>query len=278
MAEYWKSTPKYWCKFCEVFVKDTKFERQQHEATGRHQGNIRRSLKGLHREQEIESRKQAQAKAEIARLNGLVPGANGAGPSVAAGVGDKATFAKKEPQKKATVDDRKRQWDQLAAMGVALPEEARRDMGMAGDWKVVTKQVVGEINEQGKFEEKQLNKGVHKRKIDETEEDRIAAEGVITKKKGWGHTYKTFPGSKGEDDDFESLLGAKKTTPEIKVKEETIVKAEDPVKDEDEGRSLQDIPTADEAAASVTEASVKQEEDTPAVPAVVFKKRKKVKV
>jgi hypothetical protein len=77
MAEYWKSTasvahgmyglrltkfqPKYWCKYCEIFVKDTKFEKQQHEATGRHQGNIRRSLKGLHREQEIEARKQAQA-------------------------------------------------------------------------------------------------------------------------------------------------------------------------------------------------------------------------
>ncbi|UPX11115.1 NADPH dehydrogenase [Ascochyta rabiei] len=275
MAEYWKSTPKYWCKYCEVFVKDTKFEKQQHEATGRHQGNIRRSLKSLHREQEIESRKAAQAKAEVARLNGLVPGASGAGPSVAAGVGDKATFAKREPQKKATVEDRKRQWEQLAAMGVALPEEARQDMGMAGEWKVVTKKLVGEVNEKGQFEEKQLNKGVHKRKIDETEEDRIAAEGVISKKKGWGHTYKPFPGSKGEDEEIESLLGTK-STPE--VKEDPSVKAEDPVKDEEAAKTLQDIPTAEEAAASAATAPVKQEEDTPSAPAVIFKKRKKIKV
>ncbi|KAF2632308.1 hypothetical protein BU25DRAFT_384178 [Macroventuria anomochaeta] len=275
MAEYWKSTPKYWCKYCEVFVKDTKFEKQQHEATGRHQGNIRRSLKGLHREQEIEARKQAQAKAEVTRLNGLVPGASGAGPSVAAGVGDKATFAKKEPQKKATVEDRKRQWEQLAAMGVALPEEARQDMGMAGDWKVVTKKVVGEVNEQGRFEDKQLNKGVHKRKIDETEEDRIAAEGLITKKKGWGHTYKAFPGNKGNDDDnLEALFGAKKS-PE--VKEESNVKREEPVKDEEATKTLQDIPTAEEAEANAATAPVKQEEDAPAAPAVVFKKRKKTK-
>ncbi|KAF1930963.1 U1 zinc finger domain-containing protein [Didymella exigua CBS 183.55] len=276
MAEYWKSTPKYWCKYCEVFVKDTKFEKQQHEATGRHQGNIRRSLKGLHREQEIEARKQAQAKAEVARLNGLVPGANGAGPSVAAGVGDKATFAKKEPQKRATVEDRKRQWEQLASMGIALPEEARQDMGMAGDWKVVTKKVVGELNEQGQFEDKQLNKGVHKRKVDETEEDRIAAEGLITKKKGWGHTYKLFPGSKGnDDDDLDALLGTKKAS---EVKEESKAKIEEHVKDEAESKTLQEIPTVEEAEADAAAAPVKQEEDTPAAPAIVFKKRKKIKV
>ena len=162
-------------------------------------------------------------------------------------------------------------------MGVALPEEARQDMGMAGDWKVVTKKVVGEVNEQGQFEEKQLNKGVHKRKIDETEEDRIAAEGLITKKKGWGQTYKTFPGSKGnnDDDDLEALFGVKKT-PE--VKEESRVKTEDPVKDEDDTKTLQDIPTKEEAEANAAAAPVKQEEDTPAAPAVVFKKRKKIKV
>lgn len=274
-AELTSYQPKYWCKYCEVFVKDTKFEKQQHEATGRHQGNIRRSLKSLHREQEIEARKQAQAKAEVARLNGLVPGASGAGPSVAAGVGDKATFSKKEPQKKATVEDRKKQWEQLAAMGVALPEEARQDMGMAGDWKVVTKQVVGKVNEQGNFEESQLNKGVHKRKIDETEEDRIAAEGLITKKKGWGHTYKSFPGSKGkEDDDLEALFGTKKTA---ETNPEEKVKTEEPVKDEEKAEPLHDIPTADEAAATAAATPVKQEDDAPA-PAVVFKKRKKIKV
>jgi hypothetical protein len=161
-------------------------------------------------------------------------------------------------------------------MGVALPEEARQDMGMAGDWKVVTKKLVGEVNDQGKFEEKQLNKGVHKRKIDEIEEERIAAEGLITRKKGWGHTYKAFPGSKGnDDDDLEALLGAKKSPA---IKEEDTVKTEDPVKGEEDTRTLLDIPTAEEAIADAAAAPVKQEEDAPAAPALVFKKRKKIKV
>jgi ribosomal protein L27 len=255
-----------------VFVKDTKFERQQHEATGRHQGGIRRSLKDLHRDQEIEARKKSQAQAEIARLNGLVPSAS-ASPTVATGLGDKPTFKKREPEKKATVEDRKKQWEQLAAMGVALPEEARSDMGMAGDWKVVAKQVVGEVDANGDFKEKQLNKGVHKRKLDEHEEESAAAGEIITKRKGWGHTYKTFPGSKGGDDDIESLFATKK--PEVKV-EESQVKAEDPVKDEEETAALHDIPTAEEAEAKAAEATIKKEEDAPAAPAVVFKKRKKI--
>ncbi|KAJ4301833.1 hypothetical protein N0V90_003929 [Kalmusia sp. IMI 367209] len=72
MAEYWKSTPKYWCKFCRDYIKDTKFERQQHEATGRHQSNIQRSLKGLHREQAATERQKQRAKDEVARLNGRI--------------------------------------------------------------------------------------------------------------------------------------------------------------------------------------------------------------
>jgi hypothetical protein len=293
MAEYWKSTvsgtntlyahlklttsqPKYWCKFCSTYVKDTKFERAQHEATGRHQGNIQRSLKGLHREQENEKRNQARAQAEVARLNGLVPSASG--PSVATGLGGKPTFEKR-PEKKATVDDRKRQWEQLAAMGVALPAAARGDMAIAGDWKTVSEEVVGEVNEDGEFKATALNKGVRKRMIDEDEEEQKAAGELITKRKGWGHTYKSFPGSKGGDDDIESLLGQKmpqaEAQPEVKNEEE-----EDGVKaevEEEETKTLQEIPTAEEAEAKVAEVAVKKEEDAPAAPAVVFKKRKKAK-
>jgi hypothetical protein len=62
------------------------------------------------------------------------------------------------------------------------------------------------------------------------------------------------------------------------VKEESDIKIEEPVKDEEDARTLQDIPTAEEAEASVTAAPVKQEGDAKAAPAVVFKKRKKIKV
>ncbi|KAF2240486.1 hypothetical protein BU26DRAFT_611585 [Trematosphaeria pertusa] len=283
MAEYWKSTPKYWCKFCSLYVKDTKFERQQHEATGRHQGNIQRSLKGLHREQEAQERQKQRAKNEVARLNGLVPSSSSstAGTPVA---GIKPTFTKQD-EKKATLEDRKRQWNQLAAMGIALPEEARGDMAIAGEWKVVSEQVVGEVDEQGEFRPV-LNKGIHKRKLDEDEEEQVAAREMITKKKGWGQTYKSFPGKNtNKDDDVEALFQKGKkaeTKDEQSVDAKNEVKDEPGVKEEDAPSLLQAIPTEEEEAAStktgrpgIAESLLKEEEDAPA-PVVVFKKRKKI--
>jgi len=274
--------PKYWCKFCLVYVKDTKFERAQHEATGRHQGSVQRSLKSLHREQEIEQRNKARAQAEIARLNGLVPSASSS--SVATGIGGPATFAKR-PEKKATVEDRKRQWEQLVAMGITVPEAARGDLAIAGDWKKVSEEVVGEVTEDGEFKAVALNKGVRKRKIgeeEEEEEEQEAAGELITKRKGWGHKFKAFPGSKGADDDIASLLGKKPDHLSQKhVKQEDIhdlgVKTE---RGEDTTpKTLQDIPTIEEAEAQATATAARKEEDstsTPPAPAVVFKKRKKI--
>jgi hypothetical protein len=253
-------------------VKDTKFERGQHEATGRHQGNIQRSLRGLHRAQEQEQRDKARAQAEVARLNGLVPGTKAA-PSVATGTGGAAPTYQKRPEKKATVEDRKKQWEQLAALGVTLPDQARQDLAIAGDWKTVATEVVGEINEDGEFKSLALNKGVRKRKLDEDEEEQKEAGEMITKRKGWGHTYKSFPGSKGGEDDLENLLVKK--TPQFDqattAEEEAGLKKEEP-REEEAGLALQDIPTAEEAA----EAAIKREEEAPAAPAIVFKKRKKV--
>ncbi|EAT85388.1 hypothetical protein HBI56_136110 [Parastagonospora nodorum] len=271
MAEYWKSTPKYWCKFCETYVKDTKFERGQHEATGRHQGNIQRSLRGLHRAQENEQREKSRAQAEVARLNGLVPSESKGPPSVATGSGGPPPTYEKRTEKKATLEDRKKQWEQLAAMGITLPDQARGDLAIAGEWKTVSTEVVGEVNEDGEFTKVALNKGVRKRKLDEEEEEQKEAGEIITKRKGWGHTYKSFPGSNGGEDDVESLLAKKK--PQVDAAESTAggstLKKEETQAD-DVGVALQDIPTAEEA-----EASIKKEEDAPTAPAIVFKKRKK---
>jgi hypothetical protein len=154
-------------------------------------------------------------------------------------------------------------------MGVTLPDQARGDLAIAGDWKTVSKQVIGEVNEDGEFKASALNKGVRKRQLDEEEEEREAAGELITKRRGWGHTYKSFPGSKGGEDDVESLL-VKKTLQldTTKVKEEDGLKKEESQED-DVGTTLQDIPTAEEAAA-------KREAGAQAAPAVVFKKRKKI--
>lgn len=258
-------------------MKDTKFERQQHEATGRHQSNIQRSLRGLHREQENAQREKARAQAEVARLNGLVPSSSTTSPAVATSASNAPTYEKR-PEKKATVEDRKRQWEQLAAMGVALPDQARGDLGLAGEWKTVSEEVIGEVNEDGEFKAKALNKGIRKRKMDEEEEEQQAAGELITKRKGWGHTYKSFPGSKAAEDDLDSLF-QKKKMPQSEstgeAPEADGVKKEES-KDSEEGKSLKDIPTAEEAEAKAALDAIKKEEDTPAAPAITFKKRKKV--
>jgi len=163
-------------------------------------------------------------------------------------------------------------------MGIAVGEEPRADTETNGGWKVVRQEVVGEVSEDGTFK-KIANKGVHKRKLDEDEEERITAEETITKRRGWGRTPKGLPGKGTDDDDLEALFaGVRK--PGIKKEESAEVKEEEMVKGEDASSSLQDIPTEEEAAAKgstpvATDASVKEEDDAPA-PAVVFKKRKKI--
>lgn len=173
-------------------------------------------------------------------------------------------------------------------MGVALPEAARSDMGMAGDWKVVKEEVVGVVNEDGEFKPMALNKGVHKRKLDEDEEE-IAEREMITKKKGWGHTYKSFPGSKGEVD-VDVLFSARGRDVGIKQEREDTVeeKVKEEVKEEEGTKNLSDIPTVEEgrkmaaslaesskSSAGAGEAKLSKPMDEEAAPAVTFKKRKK---
>ena len=236
MSEYWKSTvgdtiylpltqphvlrlsqPKYWCKHCKTFVRDSKLERTNHEATPKHQGNINRFIRDLHRGHEKEEREKLKAKNEVERLNGVVSGA----PTSALGGGEapwKRTSAiplSSPGARQATPAERKAQLAQLAAMGVAVPEDFRREMAMAGDWQTVSETPVYE--EVIKKEEdtkdakssvlkdgpSQLNIGIRKRKYEGQEEEEEAGERVM--RKGWGSTTKAYPGS-NSDMDLDALL------------------------------------------------------------------------
>lgn len=138
MADYWVSTPKYWCKYCKVFVKDTTLEKRNHEATGRHQGALQRFLKDLHRTNEREVREAQRAKDEVARLNGLPPGGGSASAAPLKSTGPSTASARSgppAPPRQATAAERKQQMAQLAAMGVVVPEEYRRENAMVGEWE-----------------------------------------------------------------------------------------------------------------------------------------------
>ncbi|KAI6795669.1 hypothetical protein KC363_g1637 [Hortaea werneckii] len=289
MAEYWKSTPSYWCKFCAIYVRDTTIERKNHEASGKHQNNIQRNLRELQKGKQREDRDQQRAKDEVARLNGIVSGqgkGNGSGDAGKTGIlGVKDVGKAPAASSGSTLSvsaQRKKHAEQLAAMGVELPEELKREVTGVGGWQTVSEKVVEEEqswslsdikNEEDSKEDVRdaISRGVRKRKPQGEEDE----EEVAPARKAWGSKFRQYPGAASEgnggEEDLDALLSgvtAKKPKPEeVKKEEDEHVKGEEPAED----KPLDTIPDVNAPAA----APVKQEEgEEKAAPAVVFKKRK----
>ena len=317
MSEYWKSTvctyktccttvlltvciqPKYWCKHCKTFVRDTKLEKTNHEATPKHQGNLKRFLRELHKGHEREARDKQRAKDEVDRLNGVVsasPSKNEGAPWERRSAIPPAIAGGNQ---QATPADRKRQLTQLAEMGVAVPEDFRREMAMAGDWQTTSERPVYD-NDFAKKEEAEdvksggLNVGIRKRKFEGQEEEEEAGETVV--RRGWGSTIRAYPGPGGDEDDLGALLkstkrvvgggeglqspasgrssGLEQADSHITAKE--IQPDPDPPtikKEEPSDTSGISGTTQNEIAVETPQQLLKQEEDSP-VSGVIFKKRK----
>ena len=212
MSEYWKSTPKYWCKHCKTFVKDTKFEKTNHEATPKHQGNLKRFLRDLHKGHERDERDKQRAKDEVDRLNGVV---SGAGSKAAKNPWEKKpAIPTSSAMRQATPTDRKKQLAQLAELGVAVPEDFRKEMAMVGDWQITSERPIYETlakeEDSRDVKPEGLAIGMKKRKFEGQEEEEEAGETVI--RKGWGSTIRTYPGTTDNDqDDLDILLNNTKT-------------------------------------------------------------------
>ncbi|WEW60727.1 C2H2-type zinc finger protein [Emydomyces testavorans] len=240
MSEYWKSTPKYWCKHCKTYVRDTPFERTQHEATGKHQGNLKRFLRDVHRSQDKDQRESQKAKSEVERLKGLVaspaPGAppDGKLPPWRRSGGNSGSGA--STSMSATKEERKRQMQQLAEMGVAIPEEFRPELAMAGEWKTVSETPIMDHTQR---DMSAMAKGVKRRRLDgegEDEEDVAdsAAPEAERPKKVWGSAFKDHPGGGRDDEDLDALLSmtttnirGKKTKLEPRLEDEDVKKEEE---------------------------------------------------
>lgn len=300
MAEYWKSTPTYWCKFCSQYIRDTALEKKNHEASAKHQNGIQRSLRALHKKNDREERDKQRAKDEVARLNGIVGGSGKAGPPKIEGVQDLGRRGGAPPKLNAA-QQRKAHAEQLAALGVELPEELKREVTGMGGWETVSERVIdddtqaterslaGIIKRESESNEDvntavPLNRGVHKRKAEDgkDEEEREAAR---MRRKAWGSRIKTYPGSddvEGGGEDLDALLSVvtrkKKREESADVKEEDDegeVKGEESVAEEEE-KALSSAPAVGNPAGE----SVKREESTEDVvtaPPVVFFKKRKVK-
>lgn len=271
----------YWCRYCETYVRDTPGERKNHESTGKHQNNIQRSLRDLHKKQEREQRDSQRAKDEVARLNGLVGGKNAPSAGIA-GLKNLGKPSGQEPPKMSAAAQRKAHAEQLVAPGVQLPEELKREVTGVSEWQTISSSAVDPGRPGGrtladiKKEEEDsaaavLSKGVHKRKAEDEEDARD--EEAAPKKKVWGSTLKAFPGNQatGEDDDLDALLSgaAKKpsqpgsSTAVEEITGQAQVKA-------DTGDEMKAEPTA--STENNTEEESKRAITAP--PPVMFKKRK----
>ncbi|KAI4176563.1 MAG: hypothetical protein LQ346_007853 [Caloplaca aetnensis] len=298
MSEYWKSTPKYWCKHCKTFVRDTKLEKTNHEATAKHQGNIKRFLRDLHRGHEREERDKDRAKNEVDRLNGLVSGTSAAADH-AVSQGRQIATPPGAGGRDSTPAERKAQLAKLAEMGVAVPEHYRREVAMAGDWQTVAERPLWTPikKEEGLEDFKNfkpdtsLNLGIRKRKFDGQEEEEEAGQTVV--RTGWGSTTRQYPGPTGDgEEDLDALLGIKPVSERGKqdTAEEHSLEAalgvvngaqgaqaveaasQAPALKQEgstEALDLSNVPVRD----NISVAAIKQE-DRSTQPSVVFKKRK----
>lgn len=173
---------------------------------------------------------------------------------------------------------------QLAEMGVAIPDEFRREMAMAGEWQTISERRI-DAEEDEKPGYSALNVGVRKRKLEGQEDEEEDVQRVV--KKTWGSATRQYPGIE-EDEDLDALLESTKSLkgkgPAVAVKEEVKTEElEEPVKEETspppptlaveankppaikKEESFQGVPE------SIPEAGNEAQETAPGV---VFKKRK----
>ncbi|KAJ5972160.1 uncharacterized protein N7479_002078 [Penicillium vulpinum] len=283
MAEFWKSAPRYWCKQCKIFIRDTPFEKTQHEASPKHQGSLKRFLRQIHNDNEQKQRDSQRAKTEVERLRQAVGGGSSTDKDSAKG---NAPPAPKPTERPASLEDRKKQMAQLVAMGVAVPQEFRADMALAGDWETTSETRI-EVK-QG-LEGPTKSVGIRKRKIEgEEEEDEHAPEPVINK--GWGSRMRQYPGAQedeGLDDLFASTKAIKRTktfTPKVELDEQqtateqptsTTKTEDDPSKPvvQTTNESIE-VKTEEPAQSSVEPVFEEKPQSEDTAPGVIFKKRK----
>lgn len=226
-------------------MKDTAFERKQHESTAKHQNNLKRFLRDIQNGHERSERDKQRAKAEVDRLKTTF-GSSSSKPAdiLNSGAQPVPLPSKRTAAVPQSAADLKRQWAQLADMGIKVPEQVRSEMAMAGDWAVVSNQP--NIEEK---RERPLSVGVKKRKFEGQEgEDEAEEEGIIARRR-WGTTTRRFPGrdSADLDDLFSgsiSVVKKEKITAPTTGSPENLVEAPDQIKVTDQSTAGDQAPTA----------------------------------
>lgn len=179
------------------------------------------------------------------------------------------------------MEERKKQIAQLADMGIAIPQEFRGDMAMAGDWQTVSQRVI-RPEDSKTSDASSLSVGVRKRKHEKDEDDEDQETKMFVSK-GWGSRIREYPGAQN-DGDLDALLESTKDMKKPRpTASDTVVQelprdSETPIKGEKEPPTEHEQPSQPkgEEQSPTDKPSippVKSEEEETA-PEVVFKKRK----
>ncbi|KAK5114907.1 hypothetical protein LTR62_002066 [Meristemomyces frigidus] len=267
-----------WCKYCSIYVREN--EQKKHEANFKHQNAVQRSLRELQKTNLRNERDTKRAKDEVARLNGIVDSKKAAedtsaGPTIS---GLKVVSSR---EKAAPVENsagqRKLHAEQLAALGVALPDKLKKEVTGVGNWQTVSERVVDDesaslslakIKAEGDSKDgpdvDSVGRGVRKRRGDDDEK-----EEELARRRTWGSSVKRYPGARDGDagEDLDALLSGVGKVNSKKVKKEESGEDASVKQESVQHEPITNVVTRDEA-----EDEIKQEVD--AIPTVVFKKRK----
>ncbi|EGF99897.1 uncharacterized protein MELLADRAFT_73302 [Melampsora larici-populina 98AG31] len=69
MTEYWVSKQSYYCKYCEIYIRDDKPSRAQHENGLRHKGNLERYIRDIYKKEERTNHEKEEERRMIEKIN-----------------------------------------------------------------------------------------------------------------------------------------------------------------------------------------------------------------
>lgn len=206
MSEYWKSTPRYWCKHCKTFVRDTKLETANHNASPKHQGNLKRFLRDLQRNHDRDEKEKERAKSEVMRLNGLVSGAKAKseGSNSSKTISIQTHYPIATTSKQSIEIQRKQNLAQLAEMGIDIPTELRPEMAMPGEWQVVSERII-DPGESKKTTDITSTSVRRRRRNEDCGEEEEEEEETHQPRKKWGYLSMKQPNEE-DDRELDALL------------------------------------------------------------------------
>ncbi|KAH9460080.1 hypothetical protein Pst134EB_008283 [Puccinia striiformis f. sp. tritici] len=68
MTEFWVSKQSYFCKYCDIFIRDDKPSRAQHENGLRHKGNLERYIRDIYKKEDRAQKERADEASQVSKI------------------------------------------------------------------------------------------------------------------------------------------------------------------------------------------------------------------